>query len=117
MEQKKRFRPTLTAYRALENEVMELRKSVDTDLVAKCKKLKEELTEVRANCVHTSIFDEMVNKNRTLEQSNKHLEDEINRLREHVNGATDDYHKARREVLWLRNRNLWQRIINAGYKE
>lgn len=81
-EKKKRWRPSLTAYRSLEKEVAELKTQVET-----------------------------------LEKSNGFMEMELQRMQTKADGACQDYHRARREVLWLRSRNLWQRIVNRKYKE
>lgn len=91
-EKKKRWRPSLTAYRKLESEVSTL---------------KAELSK----------FEGMRTQYSNLEKSNKLMENELEKLREQASGASVDYNKARCEVLWLRNRNLWQRIINKQYKE
>ena len=52
------------------------------------------------------------NANADLKSRCKYLEEEIEKVRELLRGATMDYQKARGEVLWLRNRNLWERIVN-----
>ena len=81
-EKKKRWRPSLTAYRALEKEVAELKTQVET-----------------------------------LEKSNGFMEMELQRMQTKADGACQDYNRVRREILWLRGRNLWQRIVNRKYKE
>ena len=98
-EKKKRWRPSLTAYRELESEN------------GKLKAERFQFEDMRVQC------EAVIDKNRVLEQSNKLMEKELETLREQAKGATVDYNKARREVLWLRNRNLWQRIINKQYEE
>ena len=61
---------------------------------------------------------ELKDKNRTLEMSNKHMENALDGYRMQAVKATQDYQRACREVLWLRNRKLWARIINkVNYDE
>ena len=91
-EKKKRWRPSLTEYRKLESEISTL---------------KAELSRYEGM---RAQYEKAINENSTLEK-------EKESLREQARGATVDYNKARREVLWLRERNLWQRIVNKQYEE
>lgn len=138
MEQtKKRFRPTLTQYRALEIEIAELKdknrelsdhnkrlarqvesyENESVDLVEykaieeHAKSLNQENIEIKAEMDSLKVHVE------TLEKSNKFLEDELQRVRDKANDACDDYNMARREVIWLLGRNLWERITNKRFRK
>ena len=111
-EVKKRWRPSLTAYRTLESELFEYKKRFD-DLAEK------ERFEAKAYSNLERAYNELLetcNAQRShihaLEHSNTSLERGLKDERKLRNGAVEDYNKARQEVLQMRNRNLWQRIIN-----
>ena len=93
---KKRWRPSLTAYRALESENEELKKGNVT------KVLRDHIDALEA-------------ENTSLKHSCTQLKKKLAVVRDQVKGAVVDYNRARREVLWLRGRSLWKRIINDTY--
>lgn len=99
-EKKKRIRPTWTQVRKLEAEIAELKESNQ-------KGSKEQ-----------SVLKELRDKIKTLQTSNKHMEDELERVRKQADGASKDYNRARREVLFLRSRGFWSRVFNRmDYEE
>ena len=83
-EKKKRFRPTLTAYRALENEVSTL---------------KEENAK-------------LLSKNHVLEQSNELMEAELKRLRNALDEIIKSYALLGAEMAMLKARGFWARVFN-----
>ena len=138
MEQtKKRFRPTLTQYRALEMEIAELKdknrelSDHNNRLARQVESYENESVELgvykaleehakslnQENTVIKAEMDSLKANTETLEKSNKFLEDELQRVRKNVKGACDDYNMARREVIWLLGRNLWERITNKRFRK
>ena len=125
-EKNKRFRPSLTAYRALEKELAELR---------------QKLAEYTGEPTRRQYEDECFDQHCEIEELRRKLDSQIegtstivtesNAWREkyrdlkvkydaavkRAKEASADYNKARREVLWLRGRNLWQRLLNDQYEE
>ena len=89
--EKKRFRPTLTAYRALENEVSKFK-------------------EMNARLVRDN--QSLVDKNATLDQSNKLMEFELKRLREANEQLSKMNKNLRRECQYLQSRGFWKRLFN-----
>ena len=83
----------------------ELRKTYEVK-VTENKALHEECERYKAMC------EDLKAKNKTLDISNQHMEKELTAYRKRADDATKDYQTARREVLWLRNRGLWARIVN-----
>ena len=83
-EKKKRWRPSLTAYRALERQVTEM---------------KEE--KARLN-----------DKISVLEKSNKLLDEETERLRDVLMEAHETIDAMDKEIFALCHRSLWERILN-----
>lgn len=83
-EKKKRWRPSLTAYRALERQMAEM---------------KEE--KARLN-----------DKISVLEKSNKLLDEETERLRDVLREAHETIDAMDKEIYALCHRNLWDRIFN-----
>ena len=111
-ETKKRWRPSLRAYRALEAALDMLQKQYD-DLAEKERieakdygRLEKEYNDLLETC------KEQRSKILTLEHSNYSLQTGLSDERKRSEAVTADYHKARREVIALRERTLWQRIIN-----
>ena len=86
-EKKKRWRPSLTAYRALENEVSEL---------------KEGMTALKS-------------ENVSLKQSNDMLEKEIYRLRENVSKYEKESEELKDKLFLLKGRGLLARLLNRDY--
>ena len=97
-EKKKRFRPSLTAYRALENEVSELREQLSLSeqsrhkLSEDYKHLRDELESQREQSAESiKARDRWKRSCEELLSSKRELSEEIGRLR---------------------SRSLWQRILN-----
>ena len=86
-EKKKRWRPSLTAYRALENEVSEL---------------KEGMTAIKS-------------ENVSLKRSNDMLEKEIYRLRENVSKYEKESEELKDKLCLLKGRGLLARLLNRDY--
>lgn len=86
-EKKKRWRPSLTAYRALENEVSELRECIEP--------LKSE--------------------NSVLKRSNDMLEKEIYRLRANVSKYEKESEELKDKLCLLKGRGLLSRLLNRDY--
>ena len=97
-EKKKRFRPTVTAYRELERLVTELRSRLDSSRQY-CDELKERVSSLES-------------RNRVLEQSNGLVSGEIERLRNVNNAVGNRCSALRKEIFELKNRSLWDRIFN-----
>lgn len=111
MEEKKRWRPSLAEYRALQKEI-DGHMEDKSRLVADCDAWREKYHQLKKeydklNCSDVGIA----------EKSNRLMEEELTRVRKQAEDASKDYNNARREVLWLRNRSLWQRIINKQFDE
>ena len=95
-EKKKRWRPSLTAYRALENEVSEL---------------KEQL----ALATKGSAFKELKalrEKYDTLEKSNKYLEDIRDALVVENESLVKENEMLKFENTRLKKRGFWARVFN-----
>jgi chromosome segregation ATPase len=97
-EKKKRFRPTVTAYRELERLVTELRSRLESSRQY-CDELKEKVSSLES-------------RNRVLEQSNGLVSGEIDRLRNVNNAVGNRCSALRKEIYELKNRSLWDRIFN-----
>ena len=97
-EKKKRFRPSLTAYRALENEVSELREQLSLSEQSR-RKLSEDYKRLR---------DEL--------QSQRELTAECIRARDRWKRSCEELVASKRELSEeigrLLSRSLWQRILN-----
>ena len=100
-EKKKRFRPTLTAYRALEKEIDELREQ--NRLLARENKVLTD--EVDGLCALRS-------ENRALEQSNALMEQELTRMRSCVATLEKENDSLCEEVYALQHRGLLKRLFN-----
>lgn len=100
---KKRWRPSLTAYRALENEVSELREQLRLQTRAEelLTKEKREL-EVRLESAGASNCAECVRK---FEQSMRDASDTVSMLVRECDAWREQYHA-------LMNRGLIARILN-----
>lgn len=117
-EKKKRWRPSLTAYRALEAKVAEYESCKDL------KKLKDDYDLLRNRFndlaekkkLMADDFKEreekMTIEKNALEKSNGLLEKEIKRLRELVEGYDRDIINLKAENARLKNRTFWQRLFN-----
>ena len=92
-EKKKRWRPSLTAYRALEN-------------------LVSELKEENARLISKEESDRLKDKISVLEKSNKLLEEECDNLRGKLEEAGSTIDAMDKEIFALCHRSLWARIFN-----
>jgi len=116
---KKRVRPTLCQIRLLEEKV----KLLDEIIITHCKEkseLKDHLDEVKG-CNEKMAKDlailqedneKLKSKNTTLEQSNKLMEDELDRQKranENLSAFNDQYKK---RITDLENRGFWARVFN-----
>lgn len=96
-EKKKRWRPSLTAYRALENEVSELKEQLA--LAAKGSSASKELKALREK------YD-------TLEKSNKYLEDSRDALVVENESLVKENEILKFENTRLKERGFWARVFN-----
>lgn len=92
-EKKKRWRPSLTAYRELEN-------------------LVSELKEENARLISKEESDRLKDKISVLEKSNKLLEEECDNLRGKLEEAGSTIDAMDKEIFALCHRGLWARIFN-----
>lgn len=92
-EKKKRWRPSLTAYRELEN-------------------LVSELKEENARLISKEESDRLKDKISVLEKSNKLLEEECDNLRGKLEEAGSTIDAMDKEIFALCHRSLWARIFN-----
>ena len=107
-EKKKRWRPTIRAYRALERQVIDLKMRI-------------------VNAVHVAVsqgevvsyaqFRELLSAKRTLEQSNRLMEDELIRLRKELERQRSESNKYMRLWKSLKNRKFWARVFNRNNEE
>ena len=112
-EKKKRFRPSLGAYRALENEVSELRE--------KNKRLENRLSEQidgSSSLVHDcdlwrDKYQELFASHEAMKSSNGYLEGEVDRLREVNKSLEDENERLRFEMRQMEKRGFWSRVFNT----
>lgn len=116
---KKRVRPTLCQIRLLEEKV----KLLDEIIITHCKEkseLKDHLDEVKGcNKKMAKDFailqednDKLKAKNTTLEQSNKLMEEELNRKNEACNSLADKLAEKNTALAKLMNRGFFARLFN-----
>ena len=96
---KKRWRPSLTAYRALESEVCELRRKLSR---------KNESDDT----VPVKSYRELKEKLKTVESSNVLLEEEVNRLRRTSYKLSKKCIEKDDRIEELLNRGFWDRVFN-----
>ena len=128
-EKKKRFRPTLSAYRALEDEVSELKEQVRLlekvnghsaeeiqELMSYRQKFEEQLDGTgvlgRESYAWREKYRSLNEECNTLRVSNEHMEKEQKRLNEKLRKALDRIHDLETDVYVLRNRGFWARVFN-----
>lgn len=100
MEKKKRFRPTLTAYRDLEV-LAKVQEDTIKDLQVKLAKLRKDYKELMDCSIGVGKYND--------------LESLADRLRNDNCILTDRLDKANDVIKWLMDRSLWNRIINLPY--
>ena len=116
---KKRVRPTLCQIRLLEEKV----KLLDEIIITHCKEkseLKDHLDEVKGcNKKMAKDFailqednEKLKAKNTTLEQSNKLMEEELNRKNEACNSLADKLAEKNTALAKLMNRGFFARLFN-----
>ena len=119
-EKKKIFRPTLSAYRALEDEVSRLREELRLSESGNTH-LRDDGNGDVAETVHMLVMESdawrekyrsLNDECRTLRMSNGHMEDEQKRLNEKLRKAVDRIHDLETDVYVLRNRGFWARVFN-----
>jgi len=101
MAEKKRFRPSLTAYRALENEVSELKEEI----------VRHETMRVKY-CGLVDDNESLRRKNTTLEKSNDLMAMELDRLREANEQLSKINVQLNSDIQHLQSRGFWKRLFN-----
>lgn len=99
-EKKKRFRPTVTAYRALEDENSKLKEEI------------ARLKQFRNDLVPLEKYNEVLAKNKVLEQSNTLMEAELGRLQRANIQLGKMVAKFSNELLVIKSRGFWARVFN-----
>ena len=97
-EIKKRWRPSLTAYRALEDELGTVKEHYELAKVAVDDKNK--------------LIDDLQSKNSALERSNVSLSDGIKRLRKDKEDLENEVVSLKKRIAFLENRGFWNRLFN-----
>ena len=118
-EKKKRWRPSLTAYRELERRLEEQIEGTSL-IVQECdgwrRKYRElaDSNRVLARCAGdpARIVGELREKNETLEKSNAFLDGEISRLRERCRWLEEEKERLSHDLSALRERGFWARLLN-----
>ena len=112
-ETKKRFRPSLTAYRALESENSELKEEL-----AKYKQTHNQMTvhineveRIQNEQLHTEL-DKLKTKYRTLMESNKLLEQERDRNHQTLSDISKLNKQLSNELQAIKSRGFWKRLFN-----
>lgn len=113
-ETKKRFRPSLTAYRALENEVSELKEEL-----AKYKQTHnqmsvhvDEVVRIEKESLQTEL-DQLKIKYKTLLKSNELLEQERDRNHEAISDLEKRNKQLSNELQAIKSRGFWKRLFNC----
>ena len=104
-EKKKRWRPSLTAYRELESKLQE---QIDgtSRLIADCRDWRQKFWTMKDE------RDVLKSKLLAADQSNGHVEEEIQRLRREVNTLEQKNDALCQENYSLRHRGFWARVFN-----
>ncbi len=112
-ETKKRFRPTLTAYRALENEVSELKEEL-----AKYKQTHNkmsvhvnEVVRIENKSLQTEL-EQLKIKYKTLLKSNTLMEQELDRVRKANLELSTLSARLSNELREIKSRGFWKRLFN-----
>ena len=112
-ETKKRFRPTLTAYRALENEVSELKEEL-----AKYKQTHNqmsvhvnEVVRIENESLQTKL-EQLKIKYKTLLKSNELLEQERDRNHQTLSDMSKLNKQLSNELQAIKSRGFWKRLFN-----
>jgi len=112
-ETKKRFRPSLTAYRALENEVSTLKEEL-----AKYKQTHNqmsvhvnEVVRIEKESLQTEL-DQLKIKYKTLLKSNELLVQERDRNHEAISDLEKRNKQLSNELKTIKSRGFWKRLFN-----
>lgn len=105
-ETKKRFRPTLTAYRALESENSELKEKL-----AKYEQVQGKM-KVHIEGIVRAENDKLKAENSVLEKSNELMEQELTHLRKVNASLRRECKELGSELLAVRSRGFWARVFN-----
>ena len=112
-ETKKRFRPSLTAYRTLENEVSELKEEL-----AKYKQIHNhmsvhvnEAVRIENESLQTEL-DQLQIKYKTLLKSNDLLEKERDRNHQTLSDMSKLNKQLSNELQAIKSRGFWKRLFN-----
>ncbi len=116
---KKRVRPTLSQVRFLEGSLRLLDEVINKHIKDKAE-LKDHLADVKAcnekyaNELRRLESDnrDLCEKNTTLNQSNRLMEEELERKRKQVDAMLKRIMNLRDQVIELRSRGFWERIFN-----
>lgn len=100
-EAKKRFRPTLTAYRALESENSELKEEI------------ARLRQYREDLVPLDKHNDLMAKSHALEQSNTLMEQELDRVRKANLELGTLSSQLSNELREIKSRGFWKRVFNC----
>lgn len=90
-EKKKRWRPSLGEYRALERTISELRDGSAT----------------------AAEYNDLLAKNNTLDKHNSQMAKELDKLRLEIKEQDKEIADLNREITYLRNRGFWGRVFNT----
>ena len=112
-ETKKRFRPTLTAYRALENEVSELKEELSKyKMMEKCGiPQSDEATKIEL-CSLRSKYHQLKVKYDTLIKSNELLEQERDRNHQALSDMSKLNKQLSNKLQAIKSRGFWKRLFN-----
>ena len=112
-ETKKRFRPSLTAYRALENEVSELKEEL-----AKYKQTHNQMSvhdnefvRIEKESLQTELGQLKI-KYKTLLKSNELLEQERDRNHETISDLEKRNKQLSNKLQAIKSRGFWKRLFN-----
>ena len=105
-EKKKRFRPTLTAYRALESENSELKEKL-----AKYEQVRGKIRSHIEGIVRAEN-EKLKAENSVLEKSNELMEQELTLLRKVNASLRRECKELGSELLAVRSRGFWARVFN-----
>jgi len=133
-EKKKRFRPSLGAYRALENEVSVLNEKLRLS-ENEVKILKQEMkclneskesldrkfcsqldgtSALVSDCdLWREKYQSLFEDNKCYASSNSYMEHELDSLREKIKSVEKENDRLRSEMLQMEKRGFWSRVFNT----
>lgn len=118
-EKKKRWRPSLTAYRELEKQ-MKNEQDLHIHFAKECDRLKSELDShiegtsllVKDCDAWREKYNDLKAERDTLEKSNKLMEEELNREKHTNKEFCETYHELKEKYDDLKSRGFWARVFN-----